>query len=382
MKILFVNYQHMDTNSGIHIFNLANRLTELGLRCVVAVPKNKNMVFALGQPLFQIFEFNELFRIPNLAFDIIHVWTPREVVRKAARRFVDKYACPYLVHLEDNEEYLAEVFTGRSITELEKIPVPLFNLWTRSRLSHPGTYKDFLRGAVGITGVIEDLKDFTPSDVPYQAIWAGYQEDIQWCIPVDKELKNRLNISDEEFVVAYTGNVHLANRSEVSSLYQSVWLLRQHGIPLRLLRTGKDFVSFLDKELSDRRSEFCIDVGFVPRSQMPSIISVADVLIQPGRIDKFNRYRFPSKLPEYLASGKPVILPRVNIGLYLKGGEECVFLETGDVLDISKQLEVLLVDESLRNKIAQGGKNFAEKHLKWSFGANKLYDFYETVLKK
>ena len=372
----------MDTNSGIHIFNLANHLSVLGLSCAVAVPKKKNMVFALGQPLFQIFEFKELLGSKKTAFDIIHVWTPREVVRKAARRFVDKYECPYLVHLEDNEEYLVEAFTGRSIAELEKIPLPLFDLWTRSRLSHPKMYKDFLKGAAGVTGVIEDLRDFTPSDVPYETIWAGYQENIQWCVPVDMGLKRRLSISNEEFIVVYTGNVHLANRWEVLNLYQAIWLLRQRGIPVRLLRTGKDFASFLDKELSEQRNEFCIELGFVPRDQMPSIISVADVLIQPGYIDKFNKYRFPSKIPEYLASGKPVILPRTNIGLHLKDREECIFLQNGDAMDISQQLEALLFDESLRNKIAQGGKKFAEENLKWALGSDKLYNFYNSVLKK
>lgn len=382
MRILFINYQHMDTNSGIHVFNLANHLTMLGLSCVVAVPKKKDLVLALGQPLFEIFEFKELLGFPKKAFDIIHVWTPREVVRKVARRFVDKYECPYLVHLEDNEEYLIEAFTGRSIAELEKIPLPLFDLWTRSRLSHPKLYKDFLRGAAGITGVIEDLRDFTPSGVPYEVIWAGYQENIQWSVPVDNGLKSRLKISNEEFIVVYTGNVHLANRWEVFNLYQAIWQLRQRGIPLRLLRTGRNFASFLNGELNKRRSEFCIELGFVPRDQMASIISVADVLIQPGRIDQFNKYRFPSKISEYLASGKPVILPKTNIELHLKDGEECMFLEKGDALDISHHLEALLFNEPLRNKIAQGGKKFAEENLKWSFGADKLYNFYNSVLKK
>ena len=372
----------MNTNSGIHVFNLANHLVRMGVGCVVAVPKKKNMVLALGQPLFKTVEYRELFGAKKMEFDIIHVWTPRELVRKITRKLVDVYACPYLVHLEDNEEYLAEAFTGRPISALEKIPPLLFNLWTSSRLSHPRMYKDFLKGAAGVTGVIGELKDFIPSDVPFETIWAGYQDDIQWDLPVDKGLKSQMNISEEELVVVYTGNIHLANREEVANLYQAIWLLRQHGVPLRLLRTGKDFASFLDRELEEKKSEFCIELGFVPREQIPSIISVADVLIQPGYVDQFNKYRFPSKIPEYLASGKPIILPRTNIGLHLKNKEECIFLEKGDAVDISQKLEMLLFDASLRDRIAWGGKKFAEENLKWSHIADKFYNFYSSILKK
>jgi len=132
MEILFVNNQHMNTNSGIHVFNLANHLVRMGVGCVVAVPKKKNMVLALGQPLFKTVEYRELFGAKKMEFDIIHVWTPRELVRKITRKLVDVYACPYLVHLEDNEEYLAEAFTGRPISALEKIP-PCFLIYGLAR---------------------------------------------------------------------------------------------------------------------------------------------------------------------------------------------------------------------------------------------------------
>ena len=50
----------------------------------------------------------------------------------------------------------------------------------------------------------------------------------------------------------------------------------------------------------------------------PQLLVAADILVQPdGSPGPFNDYRFPSKLPDFFASGRPVVLPKTNIGLYL-----------------------------------------------------------------
>jgi glycosyltransferase involved in cell wall biosynthesis len=383
MKVLFVNYQHLDTNSGIHIFNLANHLTRLGVECTVCVPKKKEMVLALGEALFEVVNIKDIYRLKTkINVDLIHVWTPREVVRKITQELLGIYSCPFIVHLEDNEEFMTEVFTGFPLHILKHFPAFLLNLVIPSRLSHPIRYKEFLANAGGITVNIESLKKFCPINVPNETIWAGYQEDLQWDMPVDLEFKHRLGITNSELMVVYTGNVHLVNRQEVASLYQAIWLIRQRGFPVKLIRTGKDFVSFLDGGLNRHKKDYCLELGHLPRRNLPSVLSIADILIQPGIPDQFNNYRFPSKLPEYLASGKPVILPKANIGLYLKDKEECLLLEKGDAFDIAEKLELLLLNEPLRNKIGAGGRKFAEEHLKWGNIASKLQSFYFSLLHK
>ena len=50
-------------------------------------------------------------------------------------------------------------------------------------------------------------------------------------------------------------------------------------------------------------------------ARLPALLRLADVLVQPGESNRFNTHRLPSKLPEFLASGRPVIMPRANLGL-------------------------------------------------------------------
>ena len=54
-------------------------------------------------------------------------------------------------------------------------------------------------------------------------------------------------------------------------------------------------------------AEYTQSLGFIEdRHRIADILCLADVLIQPGRPDPFNDLRFPSKLPEFFAMGKPV----------------------------------------------------------------------------
>lgn len=377
MKVLFVNYHHLDSNSGIHIFNLANQLTQLGVDCTVCVPIQKEAVTALGKPLFETLNIADFQRNKTgSTFDLIHFWTPREVVRRMAAKLLGMYSCPYLVHLEDNEEFLIEAYSGLPPSVLRRFPSFLLDLYIPSYMAHPIRYKSFLEQANGLTVITDALQNLYPVSVPSEIIWAGYQEDLEWHRAPDFGLKRRLGIKDADYVVVYTGNVHKANRQEVASLYQAIALLRLRGYGVKLVRTGMDQIRFSGAALKNWKDDNNIELGRIPRNQLPSVLSIADVLVQPGKPGPFNDYRFPSKLSEYLASGKPLVLPRTNIGLHLKDHEECLLLERGDALEIAEKLEVLFSSETLRKKIGSGGRIFAEQHLKWSHITAKLYSFH------
>src|SRR5262245_29938798 len=117
MNIVFVNPATFESNSAIQMFHLANELVARGAECICVVPSNKESVQGCGEPRFRIYEYAEV-RSALLRFrdgrrpDLIHAWTPREGVRTLVRDLVQTYSCPYLVHLEDNEDYVTAKLTG------------------------------------------------------------------------------------------------------------------------------------------------------------------------------------------------------------------------------------------------------------------------------
>ena len=156
--------------------------------------------------------------------------------------------------------------------------------------------------------------------------------------------------------------------------------MNRAGRPLRLVRLGRDFVRFLEPELKAAHGHVIAACRCVPRVEVRRYLRLADVLVQPGRADAFNDYRFPSKLTEFLASGRPVVLPPANIGRFLEDGEECVLLHRGDALEIAEVIERLLDDDALRARLGRGARAFAERSFSWPASAEKLRRFYERAL--
>jgi len=112
---------------------------------------------------------------------------------------------------------------------------------------------------------------------------------------------------------------------------------------------------------------------------VPEILGAADVLVQPGGPSPFNDYRFPSKLPEYLASGRPVVLPRTNVGLELRDGEEALLLERGDAPEIAAAVARLAADPALRARLGEAGRAFALRELRWTTTVDRVQELYREI---
>ncbi|MGK7920850.1 MAG: glycosyltransferase family 4 protein [Trichodesmium sp.] len=382
-NILFVLYEDFHSNSALHVHHFANNLVKLGFNCVVSVPRNKQTVSQVGEHLtnlYQVTEYREFYRL-NEFFDnqkgpdLVHVWTPREITRNYCQKLRKAYKFKLVIHLEDNEEYVLEKYLNKPFSEI----AAMNSFWQiPDNVSHPLKYKEFLASADGVTVIIDKLKEFVPNNIPTLVLWPGVETEHFYPRNPNPEIAKRFGVPDNNWVFSYTGNVHAANTSEVRSLYLAVAMLNREGQPAVLIRTGRDFCNFLGDDDSWAR-KYAIELGYVDRSLMPEILALASVLIQPGRPDKFNDYRFPCKLPEFLAMGKPVILPATNIGLVMENQKDALVLPVVDGVNIVNSMRKLFEDSSLYQKLSMGAINFAKTHLNWQENSRLLESFYTSI---
>lgn len=385
MNILFVNYGDFTTNSLNHIGAFANTLCSQGHGCVVAVREKKETVRHVASPLFVPAVYEDALMRPNLfpngkPADIIHAWTPRETVRKFVLAYQRATPTPARVifHLEDNEEQLVSSFTGRSIEELRAMEGAALERLVGELLPHPIRYRTALRLADGITVLLDRLQDFAPPDVPVEIIPPGVDATLYQPQAPDPALRRELGLRPEEKVIVFTGSITFANEAEMRELYLAVALLNQRGTPTRLIRTGFNTPPFLQGLAFDQS---CIlDLGFVEKAKLPKLIALADVLVQPGHPGPFNDYRVPSKLPEFLACGKPVILPRTNIATQMVDGTDGLFLDRGTPEEIADRCERVFKDPGLAAELAQGARRFAQGHFDLLENTQRLLAFYTKTL--
>jgi glycosyltransferase involved in cell wall biosynthesis len=192
--------------------------------------------------------------------------------------------------------------------------------------------------------------------------------------------REALGLHPDDFVIVYHGIGHFANQRELFSLYLAVKLLERRGRRVRLVRLGTTKLGGVDPRAFQALREGVPDLGDVPWREIPGYLALADAYVQPGRPDDFNRYRLPSKLPEFLAMGRPVILPACNLGNELVDGKDALLLRDGDALEIAARIEQLLDDRELAARLGERGRRFALERLDWSQNARSLADFYREQI--
>ncbi len=389
MNILFVNYGDYTSNSLNHISGFANTLSAHGHSCVVAVPDRKETLQCIAHPLFIAATYQEALARPNLfpngrCAEIIHAWTPRECVRKFTVAY-QRAALPsspparVIIHLEDNEHFLLEGFTGRSFNELRESSGADLAAQLNDRLPHPIRHDSFLRVADGITHIIDRLTEFAPPDAPTHLLFPGVDFTVYQPQPADTAYRAELGLRENEKVIVFTGSNTFANESEMRDLYVAVALLNQGGTLTRLVRTGFNSPRFLES-IPDDVKQHVLDLGFIEKGKLPQLLALADVLVQPGRPGPFNDYRLPSKLPEFLASGKPVALPPSNLAAILQDGREALFLPaSGTPADIATACSRLFTDPELCTRLGENAVAFAHQHFDLTANTRGLIEFYSSL---
>jgi glycosyltransferase involved in cell wall biosynthesis len=387
MNILFVLYHDFSTSSAIHVCNFANLLVRNGSHCVVAVPENKESLaeYLSGEVLYQPCTFSESLDSSVKLFDggtldIIHAWTPRENVRKHCDLLQKRYpGSKIVVHLEDNEEMIVEAFVGLPYEQISSLSEERLRFLLPDLLASPYHYPLFLEKADAVSVITDELLDFVPHRNLYHRLWPVI-DLCRFSPEIDGvEVRGRLGFSEDEFVLCYVGSVHGVNSKEVRSLYQAVFTTNSLGIPVRLIRAGRDVVDFLGAD-RDELQRYVTNVGYADMNDVPGLMAAADLLVQPGENDRFNRYRLPSKIPEFLAIGKPVAVPRVNIGLHLQDRQNAFLMETGDTASIVDVIRLIYDDRELGERVGANGRKFAELNFSGEAVYEHLSAFYKSVL--
>jgi glycosyltransferase involved in cell wall biosynthesis len=381
MKVLLIH--HADLQHALHAFHVAKVLADKGAQVVIAVMDKANTMGEIGPTQARAIEYPQVLAgdfgfLDGGGPDIVHAWTPRDHVREITQHVCEKYACPYVVHLEDNEQAIVEdeLFDHRR-HDWRNTPTGLVDVMVAHYRSHPDRFRAFMEKSAGATVLIGKLAEHLPPHVPHITFWPGYDE-IFASPPPREQARAAFGLHEGEVALIYTGNIHWSNLPEIRTLATAIALLKRQGMRVKLLRTGMNHAT-PPWEGSDLKSAV-VELGFLPRSKMPELLAAADVLAQPGEANRFNDYRFPSKIPEFLVTGRPVIVPLSNIGHFLSDGQNALLLKTGAATELADKIRQVVEDPDLAQRLGAAGRKFAMEKLNWEITVPPILDFYRQTL--
>ena len=183
------------------------------------------------------------------------------------------------------------------------------------------------------------------------------------------------------FTITYSGN--LDHVGEVDDLMKAFTDVNQHHRAARLLIIGGGSrLAALQQQARLMSMEGSIEfTGLLTRPKTREEINASDLLVLPRRAGTFSSYGFPTKLGEYLATGKPVIATSTgDIPLYLKDAESAYLIQPGDAEALSTRIEEVVTHYEIAIQIGQAGQRIAAQYFDIEPNCRRVISFINELL--
>ena len=386
MNILFVLYGDFTSSSAIPLALYTEKLSLLGHSCAITVPNNIDSVCQFSNASFRPILYEDVLSDPLSVFEdgnpaqVIHACTPREIVRHFVTSYMAKQPTPLVIFLEDNEPWISKTALGLDETLLNQLTDKEISNRLPSALSHPFYWHSFVGLGDAVAVIQEKLKPYVPPWVPCETVLIGVDLKFFSPRPPIFSLRTKYGVRSNEKVIVYHGGLNGFVKPAIETLCKAVGLINQKGYPCRLLRTGPFPLNFLDQFPPETQSQIS-DLGVLPRHDLPDLLALADVAVQPGQNDPFDDLRLPGKIPEFLAMGLPLVIPNTGIAYLFKEGENAALFHNGSAEDIAAKCLYLFSNLGHAKEIGQLGQKVAEKYFDVKHQVSRLENLYTKAYK-
>lgn len=220
--------------------------------------------------------------------------------------------------------------------------------WIKRKL-----YSFVLRNYQGYISISNDLKNF----------YTKLNKKLCFILSniIDVDLFNIVPVYNNKVeILTYTGNMEL-KKDNIDLIINAFAIVNKKYPQLKLMVYGPDNSDdgFFLKDLvyNLNLSSKVIFGGVLSRKQIPQILGQSDILVTSQPKTKRASGGFPTKLAEYLISGKPTILTRVGDNeLYVKDKVHAFFVEPHDIQGYADAICNIIENYNTSKDVAINGK--------------------------
>lgn len=178
-----------------------------------------------------------------------------------------------------------------------------------------------------------------------------------------------------KFIILYTGNLGLAQAPEV--ILSAAEILKNDVEILFLIVGSGILAQKLQKKAEEKNLTNIIFAGARPRTEMPQFVAASNVCIIPYRASDTFRNTFPSKMFDYMAGGKPIIINLKGEASDLIEKAQCGFCVAEENAEsLAQKITGLKENPTLANQLGKNGRDFVEN----AYTREKISEELEKLL--
>jgi glycosyltransferase involved in cell wall biosynthesis len=254
----------------------------------------------------------------------------------------------------------------RSTSRMERLLEPIETFFEEG-------FRCFGDGSVVLTSALERraVALGVPGD---RIVRVPHGADIERVCPLNKaQARVAIGIDSGARVVGYVGSIF---PRDADLLARAFGIVQRSEPRTRLLLIGNCNVR-VPEPLMNEGAVF--RTGPVSYELLQQYIAACDVMLLPLRDSIANRGRWPSKIGDYLAAGRPVIASRVGDVANLIEEGHCGLLSDDTPENFASKVLHLLADRNLLAEMADCARMTAETKLDWNLLAKQLEGFYQRI---
>ncbi|MTV14329.1 MULTISPECIES: glycosyltransferase family 4 protein [Bradyrhizobium] len=154
--------------------------------------------------------------------------------------------------------------------------------------------------------------------------------------------------------------------------------LGRTDIQFNIAGTGPEWNAVVKLCEEMQLSDYVNFTGAIADDALFTMLSTADVCVNPDRVTPMNDISTMNKIMEYMALGRPIVQFDVREGRR-SALDASLYAAKNDPRDFASKIIALIDDPSLRRTMGAFGRNRVERALSWTHEEPKLLAAYESL---
>jgi glycosyltransferase involved in cell wall biosynthesis len=299
-------------------------------------------------------------------FDAVQACSPPDLLYIVARPFKRRHRIPFVFDHHDVSPELYEAKYGkkgiihRLLLHFER---KTFELADRS-IAPNDSYRSV---AIGRGGMDPERVSVVRNGPDLSRIYP---------VPPDETLKR-----GRRFLVSYLGVI--GKQEGLSYLVEAARHLvhdyRRTDIHFAILGSGPELPSIENTARDLEVDQFFDFYGRVPDDTLRTVLSTADVCVNPDEANEMNDISTMNKIMEYMAFGKPVVQFDLREGR-VSAAEASLYAEPNNAGDLADKILWLIEHPTEAHQIGESGRRRIETALQWEHQSPTYLALYDELL--
>lgn len=209
----------------------------------------------------------------------------------------------------------------------------------------------------------------------------------QIIVPIITNTNNFKHTPNNSGEIVYTGALNQF-KDGIMDLLQGYTIFTQKNPGKKLVLMGDlnvspnrdDVIAFINKNKMQDNIEI---TGYVDRPVMIERMTNAAVLALAKPNNQQSEHCFPTKIAEYLSTGKPVLTTSTgSIPQYLTDRKNSFLTEPNDPDHLAQTLSDIFADYGKAEVVGQNGRKLAQNEFDYTAQVDRIISFFDELMKK